>query len=117
MDDDLMSYATNYTRNTSGLHPNLRGLDAYATLSTRAGAGINPNFRGLGDVPLTSFVIGPGGQFSMSTATTPTSASLWDQILTWMGSSTVIAGMPNSVVAIAAGVGILAFARRGKGRR
>lgn len=109
-----MSYARLSTRNTSGLHPNLRGMGSYAVLSTRNSAGLSPNFRGLGDVPATSFTIGPGGQWSVSSASTPTSTSLWDQMLTWLSESTVIAGMPNSVVAIAAGIGIVAFARRKK---
>ncbi len=95
-----MAYARLATRNTSGLHPNLRGI---APMNTGSSAGLNPNFRGMGDVPLTSFTIGPGGQFAISTATTPTSTSIWDQMLTWLGSSTVLPGMPNSIFAIGGG--------------
>jgi len=83
---------------------------AYARLSTRIPAGLHPNLRGLGQVPLTTMSIGPGGQFAISTATTPTSTSLWDQMLSWLGSSTIVAGMPNSIFAIGAvvvGFGLL----------
>lgn len=107
-----MSYALLSTRNTSGLHPNLRGLAAYAALNTKNSNGLNPNFRGLGQVPLTSFSIGPGGQFSISTASVPTQTSLWDQILTWLSGSTFVPGMPNSVFAIGAGVALLAMIAR-----
>lgn len=110
-----MAYARLQTRNTSGLHPNLRGsagthmtlvrgLGNYAANITYDSAGLRPGFRGLGDVPLTSFTIGPGGQFAITSATTPTSTSIWDSMLTWMGSSTLIPGMPNSIFAIAAGL-------------
>lgn len=70
--------------------------------------------RGLGDVPLTSVTFGPGGQFAVSTATTPTQTSIWDQMLTWMGQSSLLPGMPNSIFAIGAGVFVLAkvFGRR-----
>jgi hypothetical protein len=111
----LMAYGRLATRNTSGLHPNLRGLGAYAELSTHNSNGLSPNFRGMGDVPLTSFVIGPGGQFSVSSVTTPTGTSIWDQILTWLSSSTFVPGMPNSVFAIGGGLLLLStFHHRGK---
>jgi hypothetical protein len=100
-----MAYARLSTRNTSGLHPNLRGI---APMNTGSSAGLNPNFRGMGDVPLTSFTIGPGGQFAISTATTPTSTSIWDQMLTWLSGSTFIPGMPNSIFAIGGGLFIAA---------
>jgi hypothetical protein len=103
-----MAYARLTTRNTNALHPNFRGLGAYAALSTRNANGLSPNFRGLGDTPLTNISFGPGGQFSVSTATTPTQTSIWDQMLTWMGQSTFIPGMPNSIFAIAAGVFVVA---------
>lgn len=106
-------YARLITRNTSGLHPNLRGLGAYSVLSTRNRAGLRPEFAGMGDVPATTFAIGPGGQWSISSASTPTSTSIFDQMLTWLGESTVIAGMPNSVLAIGGVVGLLLW----KGRR
>lgn len=112
-----MSYARLNTINKSGLHPNLRG---YAPLDTVSKAGLSPNFRGMGsmgDVPTTQFAIGPGGQFSISTVTTPTSTSLSDQILTWMSQSTIVAGMPNSVFAIGGGVLALAWIFRGGRRR
>jgi hypothetical protein len=110
-----MAYARLSTRNTNALHPNFRGLGAYAVLSTSEDAGLRPGFRGLGDAPLTNISFGPGGQFAISTATTPTSVSLWDQVLTWMGSSTFVPGMPNSVFAI--GGGALALAWLFGGRR
>jgi hypothetical protein len=112
-----MAYARLSTRNTSGLHPNLRGMGAYSPLSTENGNGLSPNFRGLGDVPLTSFTIGPGGQFAISTATTPTGTSVWDQMLTWLGQSTIIGGMPNSIFAIGGGFLVLAKLFGGRGRR
>ncbi len=102
-----MAYASNNTRNTSGLHPSLRGLGSYAAMSTRSSAGLHPNFRGLGDAPLTSISMGPGGQFSISTATIPTTTSIWDQMLTWLGSSTIVAGMPNSIFALGGGILLL----------
>jgi hypothetical protein len=92
-------------------------MGAYAPLSTQNKNALNPNFRGMGDVPLTQFTIGPGGQFAVSTATTPTSTSIWDQMLTWMGESTFIPGMPNSVFAIAGGLFVLAKVFGGRGRR
>jgi hypothetical protein len=109
-----MAYARLATRNASGLHPNFRGLGAYANLSTRSSAGLNPNFRGLGDVPPTTFSIGPGGQWSVSSAAVPTPTSLWDQVLTWLGQSSVIAGVPNSLLAI--GGGLLIFSKLKGGR-
>jgi hypothetical protein len=123
-----MAYARLSTRNTSGLHPNLRGLGAYSHLSTDNGNGLSPNFRGLGstwspehrilgDIPLTNFTIGPGGQFVISTATTPTGTSVWDQMLTWLGQSTIIGGMPNSIFAIGGGFLVLAKLFGGRGRR
>ena len=99
-----MAYARLSTRITAGLHPNLRGMGAYAPLSTKNRNGLSPNFSGVGDIPLTNLTIGPGGQFAVSTVTTPTSASIWDSMLTWMGSSTLIPGMPNSIFAIGAGL-------------
>jgi len=111
-----MVYARLMTRNTSGLHPNLRGLGAYAQLSTENRAGLRPGFRGLGDAPLTSITFGPGGQFAVSTATTPTSVSLWDQVMTWLGSSTFVPGMPNSVFAIGGGILALVWIRSGRHR-
>ncbi len=117
----LVAYARLSTRNTSGLHPNLRGLGAYAELSTRTGAGLNPNFRGmpahLGDVPTTSFTIGPGGQFAVSTVTTPTGTSIFDQMLTWLSGSTFIPGVPNSVFAIGGGLFLLSRMFGGRHRR
>lgn len=123
-----MAYARLNTRNAAGLHPNFRGLGAYSRLSTNNGNGLHPSFRGLGstwspaheslgDVPLTQITMGPGGQFAISTATTPTSTSIWDQMLTWMGQSTIVGGMPNSVFAIGGGLLVLAKLFGGKGRR
>jgi hypothetical protein len=109
-----MAYARLHTRNTSGLHPNLRG---YAPLATRTPAGLNPNFRGLGSsmgaVPAATFSIGPGGQWSIGAASTPTGTSLWDQILTWFSQSSIIAGVPNSVFAIGGGLFLLTRLRHG----
>jgi hypothetical protein len=116
-----MAYARLSTRNTSGLHPNLRGLGTYGVLSTTEDAGLRPGLRGMhehmGDVPLTQFTIGPGGQFMVSTATTPTSTSIWDQMLTWLSSSSFIPGMPNSVFAIGGGLFLLSRVFGGRGRR
>lgn len=110
-----MAYARLNTRNVNALHPNFRGLGAYAVLSTREDAGLRPGFRGLGDTPLTNITFGPGGQFAISTATTPTQTSIFDQMLTWLGQSTFVPGMPNSVFAI--GGGALALAWLFSGRR
>jgi hypothetical protein len=127
-----MAYATLSTRNANGLNPNFRGIGNYALLSTRNTAGLHPNFRGLGStwspaersygshmgqVPLTSMSIGPGGQFSISSATTPTSTSIFDQMLTWLGDSSIVAGMPNSVFAIGGAILLLSYMGRGGGRR
>jgi hypothetical protein len=109
-------YASLHTDITAGLHPNLRGLAAYAELSTLNKNGLNPNFRGMGDVPLTTMTIGPGGQFAISSATTPTQTSIFDSMLTWLGQSSIYPGMPNSVFAIGAGVAALAFVFRGRRR-
>jgi hypothetical protein len=119
-----MAYARLNTRNANGLHPNLRGLGAYAALSTREDAGLRPMFRGydagksslLGDAPLTNISFGPGGQFAVSTATVPTQTSIFDQMLTWMGQSTLWPGMPNSIFAIGAGVFVLAKVFGGRRR-
>jgi hypothetical protein len=114
-----MAYARLSTKNGNGLNPNFRGLGAYGLLSTRNKNAIHPNFRGMGDLgdsPLTNISFGPGGQFAISTATTPTSTSIWDQILTWMGESTFIPGMPNSIFAIGAGVFVLAKVFGGRRR-
>ena len=111
-----MAYARLTTRNVNALHPNFRGLGAYAVLSTSEDAGLRPGMRGLGDTPLTNISFGPGGQFAISTATTPTSTSLWDQTLTWLGQSTFVPGMPNSVFAAAGGILALAWLFGGRRR-
>jgi hypothetical protein len=98
-----MAYARLSTKNGNGLNPNFRGLGAYGLLSTRNKNGISPNFRGLGDTPLTNISFGPGGQFAISTATTPTQTSIFDQMLTWMGQSSILPGMPNSIFVILGG--------------
>jgi hypothetical protein len=114
-----MAYARLNTRNVNALHPNFRGMGSYSVNSTREDAGLRPGFRGMGDAytpahgrmgdaPLTNISFGPGGQFAVSTMTTPTGTSIWDQMLTWMGQSTIVGGMPNSVFAIGAGVLLLA---------
>lgn len=113
-----MAYGRLVTINKAGLHPNLRGLGSYAAMDTVSKAGLSPNFRGMGDVPLTQFTIGPGGQFAISSATTPTSTSLYDQFLAWMGqSSTYIPGLPNSVLLIGGSVFALAWLMGGRHRR
>jgi hypothetical protein len=61
----------------------------------------------MGDAPTTSITFGPGGQFGVSTVTTPTGTSIWDQMLTWLSGSTFIPGMPNSVFAIGGGLFVL----------
>jgi hypothetical protein len=112
-----MAYARLTTRNVNALHPNFRGLGAYAALSTQNRNGLSPNFRGLGDTPLTNISFGPGGQFSISTVTTPTQESLSDQVLTWLSESTFVPGMPNSVFAIGGGLLALAWLFGGRRRR
>lgn len=106
-------YARLQTRDVSGLHPNLRGgLGGYGLLSTRNSSGLRPGLRGLGDVGPTQFTIGPGGQWSISTASNATSQSIGDQITNWLGGSTVMSGVPNSVVAIAGIAALIFFARK-----
>lgn len=119
-----MAYARLSTRNGNGLNPNFRGLAAYAPLVTREDAGLRPGFRGisanshtLGDAPLTNISFGPGGQFSISTATTPTQESLSDQVMTWLSESTFVPGMPNSVFAISGGLLALAWLFGGRRHR
>jgi hypothetical protein len=116
-----MAYARLTTRNTNGLSPNFRGLAAYSVLSTREDAGLRPGFRGLsfgmGDSPLTNISFGPGGQFAISTATVPTQTSLFDQMMTWLGQSTFVPGMPNSIFAIGGGALALAWLFGGRRRR
>jgi len=110
-----MAYASLKTRNTSGLHPNfrtLRGMGAYAPLTTRDTNGLRPSFRGMGDIGPTSITFGPGGQWSVSSGSNATSTSIGDQLSNWLGSSTVFAGVPNSLVAIAGAIGLYALVRR-----
>lgn len=109
-----MAYERLSTRSAAGLHPNFRGLGAYAELSTRSGAGLSPNFRGLGTIPPTQFTIGPGGQWSISSASVPTSTSLWDQVLSWLGESSIIAGVPNSLIALGGGLLLVAKLKGGR---
>lgn len=110
-----MSYARLATRDTSGLHPNFRGgLNGYALLSTRNSSGLRPGLRGFSDIGPTSFTIGPGGQWSVSSASNATPESIGDQITNWLGESTVVSGMPNSVVAIAGIAALIFFARKGR---
>lgn len=107
-----MAYARLQTRNTSGLHPNLRGLGAYASLNTASHAGLRPGFRGLGQSPTETLTIGPSGQFSFGIASAPvptTSTDVFQNFMTWMAQpSTYMPGVPNSVFLIAGGA--LAFA-------
>lgn len=116
-----MAYGRLVTTNKSGLHPNLRGvgmMGSYAAMDTVSKAGLSPNFRGMGDVPLTQLTIGPGGQFAISTATTPTSESLYDQFLTWMAQPSVfVPGLPNSVLLIGGGIFAAAWLMGGRHRR
>ena len=110
-----MAYARLSTKNNAGLHPDMRGMGAYGHNSTKNNNGLWPGFRGMGDAPLTNISIGPGGQFAISTATVPTQTSVWDGIMTWMGESSIIGGMPNSVFAI--GGAFLVLAKVFGGRR
>jgi hypothetical protein len=118
-----MAYARLSTRNTSGLHPNLRGMGAYAQLHTGNSAGLRPGFRGLGQAatvaPTESLTIGPAGQFSFGIASAPvpvTSSDVFQNFMTWMAQpSTYMPGVPNSVFLIAGGA--LAFAWILSGRK
>jgi hypothetical protein len=92
---------------------------AYDFLTTRSGHGLHPNFRGLGDLGAigpTQVTIGPGGQWSVSTASNATPTSIWDQIQNWMGESTVLAGVPNSLIALGIGLGVFRAFRGGHRR-
>jgi MYXO-CTERM domain-containing protein len=111
-----MAYARLQTRNNAGLHPNLRGI---APMYTGSSAGLRPEFRGMGDdsQPLTTFSIGPGGQYSFGIASTPTPVSLGDQMMSWLSGSSFLPGVPNSVVAIGAGLFGLFLIAGGRRRR
>lgn len=85
---------------------------AYDFLNTRSTHGLHPNLRGLGAIGPTQITIGPGGQWSVSTASNATPTSIWDQIQNWMGQSTVFAGVPNSLIALGVGLGALGMFRR-----
>lgn len=89
---------------------------AYSLLSTRNTHGLHPNLRGLGAIGPTSITIGPGGQWSVNTASNATPTSIWDQIQNWMGQSTVLSGVPNSLIALGIGLGVFRAFRGGHRR-
>ena|ERR1700681_3171581 len=113
-----MAYHTLSTENRSGLHPNFRGLDGYPDGHSYHGLQGYPDghsYRGLGDASAigpTTFSIGPGGQWSVSSASNATPTSIWDQAMNWMGESSVLAGVPNSLIALGLGIGVLSFGKR-----
>jgi hypothetical protein len=101
----VMAYATLSTRNNAGLNPNFRGIGNYAQSTTRNTSGLHPNFRGLGDAAPESSMYDPntyGGSYG-----TPTPTNILDQIMTWLGSSTIFVGVPNSLLAVAVLIGAI----------
>jgi hypothetical protein len=98
---------------------------SYARLSTNNSAGLNPNFRGLGQANPVSVideiasqfapnVISPLPQYSSGAGAyySPQPVSAWSQFTGWMGSDTVIVGVPNSIVAVGAAFLLWVFAGR-----
>ena len=76
----------------------------YAALDTE---NRNGHRAGLGQIGPTTFTIGPGGQYSLSTASNASATSINDQLTNWLGQTTF--GFPNSLFAVAAG-GLLLIA-------
>jgi len=118
MEGALVAYHTLSTDNRSGLHPNFRGLDGYPDGQSYEGLHGYPDghsYQGLhgfadaSSVGPTTFSIGPGGQWSVASASNATPTSIWDEIMNWMGESTVLAGVPNSLIALAGGLALLSF--------
>ena len=67
---------------------------------------------GMGDVGPTTFTVGPGGQWSISTASQPTAQSIGDQITQWAAAETIIPGAPNALVAGGAILFLLLMGRK-----
>jgi hypothetical protein len=102
-----MAYDILATDVKQGVHAQLGG---YTPMLTRNDQGL----RGLGTVVgPTAITIGPDGQWAISSGSQPTSSSIVDNITQWLGGSTVIAGVPNSLLAI----GGLLVLFMGRGRR
>lgn len=93
-------------------HP---GVNGYTPMVTRNDQG----FRGLGRLGIDpiSFTLGPGGQFSFGVQSVPNQTSLWDQVKVWMGQSSVIAGVPNSLLLVGGGLFFLTAVLPGRRRR
>lgn len=101
-----MAYDVLPTEVEQGVHAQ---LGAYSPVLT--------SLRGLGTPGIgpTNITIGPDGQWGISTGTQPTQESILDNITQWLGSSTVFAGVPNSLLAI--GGLLVLFAGGGRRRR
>lgn len=104
-----MSYALADTRSNVGFRPGVVGMSYYGggrlngmgccpkpTLGRVAGHAY------LGQIPNTTITVGPDGQWGFSQSSQPTSQSIWDEIVQWASEETVIAGMPNALVALGA---------------
>jgi hypothetical protein len=90
-----MSYAPLKTHSLGAHRP---GFGHYANLNTSPTGG--HRFQALGDIGPTSIMIGPGGQWQVSTGSNATPASITDQVTNWLGQATILPGMPNALIAI-----------------
>jgi hypothetical protein len=103
-----MSYGALKTQAVGG---HRAGFGHYANLNTSPNGG--HRFAALGDIGPTSIVIGPGGQWQVSTGSNATPESISDQITNWLGQATVLPGVPNALIAL----GGLVFLFSGRRRR
>jgi hypothetical protein len=85
------------------------GFGHYGNLATSPTGG--HRFAALGDIGPTSIMIGPGGQWQVSTGSNATPQSIGDQIMNWFGQATVLPGVPNALIAIG-GLFVLFSGRR-----
>lgn len=106
-------YARMPTGNSNGFGPS--GLHGYAEMPTVNRNGHGPfGLQGI-TAGQTQVILGPDGQYHVSTGSQPTAQSIVDQITQWLGDSSVLSGVPNSLIAIG---GILMLASQMRhGRR
>lgn len=105
-------YSLLTTEVNRAMHPGLRGYSPMLTRNTQGVRGMGK----LAAMPNITFAVGPGGQFQVGAESVPTATSLWDQVKSWAGESTLIAGVPNSLIGIAGVVFGLSFLLPGRRR-
>lgn len=99
--------------NTNVRLPRLSGVAAYSPIVTTHNDQGHLTVK-LGAIGPTSIVIGPDGQWAVSSGSQPTSKTIWDEIMQWLAGETVFTGVPNILIPLGIGIGALAMRVRGR---